>query len=271
MTYDRKPLIHLSQGQLNLLEICPPYFQHLYLDKLGSPIDPEQQETFNWGSQFHRLLQQRELGLPIESLLQIDRQLQQAMTALVEAAPDIWQSNGKTWREAEYCRSLGFQGYLLTAIYDLLIADQTHAQIIDWKTYLKPENKTKLAKNWQTRLYLYILAETSDYLPQEISMTYWFIKLPTNPQSLTFTYDSNQHSKTKQDLTCLLAQLDDWLEGYRHGISFPHLPNCQESCPYASGNNTRQGQPGSRNAAITKDWLTSIAEIEEIPIESSSP
>ena len=177
-------LTRLSQGQLNLLETCPPKFQEVYLDQLSSPISPQQQEKLTWGSRFHLLMQQRELGLPIESLLSEDEQLQHSITSLVNAAPEILQPDVQGRRDAEHCRTLQFQDYLLTVIYDLLITDDEGAQILDWKTYLQPENQTKLAKNWQTRLYLYVMAETSEYLPEQISMTYWFVKLPSQPQSL---------------------------------------------------------------------------------------
>jgi ATP-dependent exoDNAse (exonuclease V) beta subunit len=59
---------------------------------------------------------------------------------------------------------------LLTVIYDLLIEAEDNAQILDWKTYPQPKEQNRLAKDWQTRLYLYVLAETSDYLPEQISM-----------------------------------------------------------------------------------------------------
>ena len=61
--------IRLSQAQLNTLEACPRLFQHLHLDQLGSPVPPEQQESLTWGSQFHLLMQQQALGLPVEALV----------------------------------------------------------------------------------------------------------------------------------------------------------------------------------------------------------
>ena len=222
-------LIRLSQGQLNLLEICPPKFQQIYLNRLSSLPDPETEEKQTWGSRFHLIMQQRELGLPIESLLQKDRDLDQAFQALLKAAPNILDHSDHQWREAEHSRTLNFGNYLLTVIYDLLIADDHQAQIIDWKTYLKPQNKNKLARNWQTRLYLYTLVETSEYLPEKISMTYWFVKLPNKPESHIFTYDSQQHQQTTEDLHNLLTNLDIWLEEAR---DFPHHANCEHQCPY---------------------------------------
>ena len=263
----KSSLMRLSQGQLNLLETCPPQFQRIYLEQLASPITPEQQEKQTWGTQFHLLMQQRELGLPIEPLLREDEQLHHSINSLLQAAPEIWQQDTQTWREAEHCRTLNFQGYLFTVIYDLLISDRSFAQIIDWKTYLQPQDGTKLAQNWQTRLYLYILAETSEYLPEQISMTYWFVKLPTQPQSITFTYNSAKHEQTRQNLTSLVTQLKQYLEDYqREGIPFPHRPNCQASCPYYQSWLTEKKTSIDRDKNVERDWLTSIAEIEEVTL-----
>ncbi|GFE68564.1 PD-(D/E)XK nuclease family protein [Chroococcus sp. FPU101] len=250
------PLIRLSQAQLNLLEVCPPQFQRIYLEQLSTPTSPEQQEKLIWGSQFHLLMQQRELGLPIEELLSDDDQLNHSLKALLQAAPELQLNHH--WRAAEHCRTLEMQGYLFTVIYDLLIADSTHAQILDWKTYLQPEKPNKLAKNWQTRLYLYVLAETSSYLPEQISMTYWFVKLPKEPQKITFNYDRQQHEQTQRDLIRLLTQLDQWFKNYlEHEVFFPHRSDCLEKCPYAdSFERLEYGDDPSK--------MLSIDEIEEI-------
>ncbi len=258
------PLIRLSQAHLNLLEICPPKFQQVYLEQLSSLSSPEQQAKQTWGSRFHLLMQQRELGLPIESLLEEDEELKHSLMALIDAAPEIFLREGSMWREAEHCRTLSFGNYLLTVIYDLLIADEGKAKIVDWKTYWQPPNKIKLATNWQTRLYLYVLAETSEYLPEQISMTYWFIKLPTKPRSLTFPYSQARHEQTKQDLTLLLAQLDDWLTNYRDcQVDFAHNSNCEASCPFYQF--LLPAQISSTGRKPTKqNELTLIQDIEEV-------
>ena len=256
-------LIRLSQAHLNLLETCPPKFQQVYLDKLGSLPRPEQQESIAWGSRFHFLMQQRELGLPIEPLLETDRELEDAFKALVQAAPDIFADNLATWREAEHWRTLSIAHHLLTVIYDLIIAEPKKVTILDWKTYRQPQKKQHLANNWQTRLYLYVLAETSEYLPEQITMTYWFVK-SANPQSLTFTYDRQRHQQTKQDLSHLLANLTQWLQAYNSATptSFPHLPDCAATCPYYQylGEEVASGDRHKSNI------LTSIADIEEVSI-----
>ena len=262
--------MRLSQGHLNLLETCPPRFQQTYLDNIPSFPTPDVEEKLNWGSHFHLLMQQRELGLPIESLLREEPELDQSIKALIQAAPNILdQDHSNSWRDPEHSRTLSFGNYLLTVVYDLLIASKNQAQIIDWKTYLQPPNKINLAHNWQTRLYLYVLAETSEYVPEQISMTYWFVKLPQQPKKYSFTYSCKQHNQTKHDLTNLLTNLDQWLTT----SDFPHKANCETNCPFRkfildSQSNTPTENINSIESPSPQDnnFLDSLDEIEEISI-----
>ncbi|MBV9385277.1 MAG: PD-(D/E)XK nuclease family protein, partial [Chroococcidiopsidaceae cyanobacterium CP_BM_ER_R8_30] len=247
--------MRLSQGHLNLLKRCPRHFQHTYLDQIGLPTTLEQQERQTWGSHFHLLMQQQELGLPIESLVQADPQMQHWMSAMTSAVPEILapRSTRQTFRESEHYRTLQVQDYLLTVIYDLLITDEFQAQILDWKTYPKPQNRRWLEQNWQTLLYPYVLAETSNYLPEQISLTYWFIQTPDQPQSLKLTYSASQHQKTGQKLQRLLDQLRDYLQRYEAGEPFPQVGEGSicDSCQFV----VRCGRDASTQIIGNRDHL----------------
>ena len=151
---------------------------------------------------------------------------------------------------------------MLGIIYDLLIAQSDRATIIDWKTYPKPQTKKKLAQNWQTRLYLYILAETSPYLPEQLSMTYWFVKLPTKPKHHTFFYNQQLHQQTERDLNQLLTKLDSWLQ-QNNLDSFPH----RHDCPYVEELSTTNSNLQGLNLSISyserlQKEIFKITEIE---------
>jgi hypothetical protein len=255
----------ISQGCLNLLATCPPKFQKVYLEKLVSPPSPEQEQKTQWGSLFHLFMQQINLGLPLDSLLIENQELRNSVQALMAETSKIWQSKNPISREAEHYRSINYQGYLLTVIFDLLVCYKEKAIIFDWKTYLQPENSQKLAKNWQTRLYLYVLAETSNYQPEDISMTYWFVKLPQKPISLTFNYNSEKHQQTEKDLSNLLQKLNKYLDEYlNQNKPFPHVNNCANNCPYYNQFlNLDNNQLNYTNI----NSLISIDDIEEINIE----
>ncbi|GBE93304.1 PD-(D/E)XK nuclease family protein [Nostoc cycadae] len=259
-------LLRLSQGQLNLLERCPRQFQHTYLEQLNSPSDPEHEERQTLGSRFHLLMQQQEIGLPIDSLLQADPQLQSWMSAFANAAPEIVTPlrHNQTFRDSEHYRTLQFQDYLLTVIYDLLIADNQQAQILDWKTYPKPPDKRKLAQNWQTRLYMYVLAETSEYLPENISMTYWFVQSQGRPQNIKYTYNNRQHQQTEKDLNELLNYLSNWLKLYQNGQPFPQIIESSKACDYCQFAIRCQRTP-STEGNITSP-LPTIDSIQEVSL-----
>ncbi|NJM17761.1 MAG: PD-(D/E)XK nuclease family protein [Richelia sp. RM2_1_2] len=279
-------LLRISQGQLNLLERCPREFQHTYLEQLRPPIKPENQEKQLQGSRFHLLMQQQEMGLEIDKFLQADDddrknnhdilQLQNWIKAFAIAAPEILINNGNSeiFRESEHYRTLQVENYLLTAIYDLLIANPEQAEIFDWKTYPKPENKRKLQYNWQTRLYLYVLAETSDYPPENISMTYWFVQSPSKPHSIKFSYNSSQHQQTKKKLNQHLNRLTQWLETYQQGEQFPQLSEGNKTCNYCQyasrcqrqivGSDTKSSSHNLPGVDVT---LVNLANIQEVPIK----
>ncbi|WP_017654006.1 PD-(D/E)XK nuclease family protein [Fortiea contorta] len=259
-------ILRISQGQLNILERCPRQFQHTYLENLSSPSDPEHEEKQTLGSRFHLLMQQQEMGLPIQSILQADPQLQSWMTAFADAAPEIVApAHSQTFRESEHYRTLQVQDYLLTVIYDLLIADHQQAQILDWKTYPKPENKRKLAQNWQTRLYMYVLAETSTYSPENISMTYWFVQSAGKPQNIEFNYNTTQHQQVTKELNELLSDLTNWLQRYQNKQPFPQLPEGDkacEKCKFAPHCERTQ----ATGEGTGKVLLPNLASIEEVSL-----
>ncbi|MEL4896811.1 PD-(D/E)XK nuclease family protein [Crocosphaera sp. Alani8] len=259
-------LIRLSQAQLNLLEMCPPQFQRVYLEQLSLPVGPEVQENLLWGNQFHQLMQQHFLGLSLDSILDVDQDLKKIVDSLLISVSEKHHLNSQSWQEAEHYRSLEKGNYLLTAIYDLLIINENQAQILDWKTYLQPQNEQKLANNWQTKLYLYLLAETSNYLPEQISMTYWFVKIPHEPQYTTFQYNQELHDKISTELEDLLTNLDNYLFDFnRKGIDFPDCNNKESNCSYCQSLLAEDGNVNHQKEG-NGDILLIIDEIEEVSI-----
>jgi hypothetical protein len=204
----------LSQGHLKTLQDCPRKFQYIYLDALRSPIAPVQQGKMQWGSDFHRLVHQYALGLPIEPFLEQDPALGHAFRSIQAQVPELFITPQPATHASEALRTLAMGPYIFTAIYDLLVLEDT-AQIIDWKTHAHPRQARQLKQDWQTRLYCYLLAATSDYPPEAIEFTYWFVQAQP-PRSVTISYDTQQHQHTQADLERRLAQLDRWLSTYPH-------------------------------------------------------
>ena len=264
--------MRLSQGQLTLLEYCPRRFQHSILESLSVPSSPTLLAAQQWGDRFHLLMQQREMGLPIDPVLAHDDELQTCVSRLQAAAPDLFDSTDESWRQSEHERSFVLNGYWFTVVYDLLrqwnatASPGDRAEIIDWKTYLKPRTAKFLRREWQTRLYLYSLVETTDYRPEQVSMTYWFVRVtdpeapqPT-PQKVCLPYSDQAHQATHQQLAQLTQQLTTLLEV---GMPFPQLPvdskKCAD-CPFA----VRCQRGMARTAEVLA--LPAWEAISEIPL-----
>jgi hypothetical protein len=238
----------LSQSNVTILEICPRLFQHQVLDQLGVPQLGESWERLALGSRFHQLMQQRTQGLPIEDIVATDPNLTRWFRS-VENYEEMLFSPGLTqgltegvWADSEHVRTLDWMGHTIVGIYDYLVLYPESAQILDWKTYPKPIDTQQIAQTWQSRLYPFLLAQTTDYLPEAIEMRYWFfqgqeeLNSSDQPQMLRLNYSVSQHEQTADALTAILKDLDQWLQAYEErGENFPQteMRSTCETCAFA--------------------------------------
>ncbi|WP_072621738.1 PD-(D/E)XK nuclease family protein [Spirulina major] len=224
-------LLRLSQGQLNTFTQCPRRYQYTYHEQLGRPLDPNRQESLTWGSQFHTLMQQRELGLPVEGMFGPDDPLGVTYQALLAKLPELRESDPNVVREAEHRRVLQWPDVVLTVVYDLLLVTAHEATILDWKTYRDLPPREQVEQNWQTKLYPYVLAATSDYTPEQITMTYWIVGDAENVRSHTFPYSTAAYLATQNELRHIVAQLLTAEEQYRNdNAPFAQVPEAKGLC-----------------------------------------
>ncbi|HEY9827636.1 MAG TPA: PD-(D/E)XK nuclease family protein [Stenomitos sp.] len=223
----------LSQAHLQVLETCPRKFQYLFIDRLGWPSVAAQSEAQELGSQFHQLLQQQDLGLEILPLLEDNPQLQDWFERLRQFPPPLIE--GRRQSECQY--ALPFEEFILVGVYDLLIQGTDRAQIVDWKTYRRPPRPEQLQQQWQSRLYPYILAECSDYQPEQISMLYWFAEpMQSETKSVhwyNLPYSATLHENTRHTLSKLLDKLRQELQGLTESSDFSQVAVLSEC--YGSG------------------------------------
>ena len=230
-------MLSINQGHLAQLEICPRKYQYVFFDTLLGPSTYEQHLTTQWGSQFHLLMQQQALDLPVGALSQADSEMSNSLAALKQAAPEVFaylpesrtgsESHSEIFSQSEHKRTLEFNGYLLTVVYDLLATDSSgsnqaanNGQIYDWKTHQSPPQKEWLQQDWQTRLYPYVLCETSELTTEQVSMTYWFVRVGEEPAAPNgqkpsfhrFDYTLTQHDQTRRDLQRLTNDLSQMIE-----------------------------------------------------------
>jgi hypothetical protein len=223
--------MRLAQGALKLLTECPRRFQYVVLEQGEGMTSPELQQRLDWGKQFHQVVEQWALGLevgePLEKPLKV---WWQAFQGIQGALDCLGSGEGVIDRTVELEQTLLAGQFVLVGIYDLLLLGAVGAEIVDWKTYGKPEDGSELRQDWQTRLYLYLLAENSGIAPEHLAMTYWFLG-GRQPQSWRLGYDAAQHAATQADLQTWLGRLDHWLEAYENQAQpFPQVNRDRGLC-----------------------------------------
>jgi hypothetical protein len=219
-------IFSVSQGHLNVWSTCKRKFQHLFIDGLNlSAVDL--QAKLLLGERFHLLMQQQELGQDVTELADSDPSLQKWLMTFAAEPPSTIAGD----RLCEHRRTLEQpvrdKCYVLTAIYDLLILGDGNAQILDWKTHARPLSLATLQANWQTRLYLYILANTTNYPPEQLSMTYWFAN---TAKSVAIAYDTKQHQETHAELQDMLATMTELMSNSNKTADFEQLPLNSDEC-----------------------------------------
>ncbi len=116
---------------------------------------------------------------------------------------------------AEYTLSTRVAGFALDAKFDLLVVrPDNYFTIFDWKTNNRFPNLAKLEKNFQTRVYRYVLAKTGsmlinqeDLLPENIKMVYWYAEFPEEP--IEFPYSPHTMLEDKQALLQIIQEINN--------------------------------------------------------------
>ncbi|HUM72486.1 MAG TPA: PD-(D/E)XK nuclease family protein, partial [Chloroflexota bacterium] len=151
----------LSRGKLTTFLECRRRFQLRYLEEAAWPAAPlavADEARLGLGQQFHELAQRHFLGLKIESAAIQERTLRGWWLTFARFLPHL--PHGRTLPELTLTIPIG--RHLLHGRFDLLIIGEidgrAFAHLYDWKTGRQPD-ETTLRHDWQTRLYLAMLAE----------------------------------------------------------------------------------------------------------------
>ncbi len=270
--------MRLSQGHLSLLETCPRQFQHQILEQLslqnlagqtlgGQDWEGDPEARLRSGSEFHQLVQQRSLSLPIEVLLAEASPLQTWFRAFEQAEPDLFTvTETSRFAESEHVRTLAMLGHSLVVVYDYVVLEAERALILDWKTYGKPKGAQSIVESWQSRLYLYVLSRTSHYSPDHIAMRYWFFKSNGTAQPLDLSYCEAKHQDIDRQLTALLTQFNQWLAAYtQESTPFPQTPQWDtcDRCAYAVRCGRSRLNP--LDSPLDSPWRAGSIEWDAIP------
>lgn len=236
------PTFTFTQSSLQDFTDCKRRFQLRYVDRLAWPAmesEPAQQHEHHLqqGVRFHQLVQQHQLGLPVERLtaFAMDPVLNHWWENYLAQPP----RNLPAKRLTETILAAPLAGYRLLAKYDLLAVEPGRAVIVDWKTSqpnAKPPKPDHLLNRLQTRVYRFLLVEAGAHLnngtpfsPEQVEMIYWFAEFPD--QRYHFPYTSAQYHADREALSTLIEEIRT-LEPVQYHLT-PQEKNCLY-CRYRS-------------------------------------
>ncbi|MGD8603278.1 MAG: PD-(D/E)XK nuclease family protein [Anaerolineales bacterium] len=208
-----------SQASLQDFVDCRRRFQYRYLMGVrwpALPAEPPQSmdHLLRLGNDFHRLVQQHQLGIPEDRL-----------TTMVQDDPELrtwWShyladglSDLPAQRYPEVRLRGSFSGRSVVATFDLLAVDPgRQAIIVDWKTSHHRPSPEHMDRRLQTKVYPAVLVQSGagfndgqEIEPEMIHMRYWFPEHPHQP--IEFAYD---RTRFEQDVDMLDRLVSEALE-----------------------------------------------------------
>ncbi len=253
----------LSRYKLDTFLICQRRFHLRFRRRLlwpNRPLADHWAEVREQGEQFHRLLERHFLGLPVvaEAIDDVEVRRWWSLFQRHVKLPD-----GKAYPERSLTVPIG--GHVLNGRFDLLILSPHSAHIFDWKTG-QPHSEADLRHDWQTRLYLAMLAEGSAALghsvqPDQIAITYWYVNDPAEPR--TIHYNQAWHTQNWTDIQAIAAQIDAVLTKDNWPLT-DDWAHCRQ-CAY-------QAYCGRQEAGETvKDELEELPDDTELLLEPEIP
>lgn len=171
-------------------------------------ISPASASAKCLGEQFHLIMQQSLMGMPIDSLLNNHSQLKQWFSGLQFLAPEIWCEEANTGKSYSHQVDYFYGDVILTSTFDLLISNSEQLEIVNWTTDTH-FSLTDIQWQWRTDLDLFLMAQTDTYLPEEIQLNYWLLNHSTLPMKFSIHYSNQALLAFKTKLERTLSKLPE--------------------------------------------------------------
>ncbi|MDA8234776.1 MAG: PD-(D/E)XK nuclease family protein [Clostridia bacterium] len=255
-----------SQLALKTYQSCPLRFRRRYLEGLFWPGnwagDKKQREAIEGGRLFHLLAQRYYTQGEVPAGQLVPEPVAAWLGNLVSFRP----FNGENRFYPEHELRLNDRGIRLLAKYDLLmVTPDGRAVIYDWKTNGSRPTAAFWRKDFQTRVYLYLLCRAGGayspkggFTPEDISMVYWN---PNHPGAIEpLAYSEKQLLADEK----LFRETIEKLEGldFEDFGPTPDQRQCRfcEYAPICHGERAMELEMVEEDLDIDLDW-ESIGEI----------
>ncbi|WP_323245203.1 hypothetical protein [Nodularia spumigena] len=152
---------------------------------------------------FHLLMKQFFLGLPVEPLLNAHPQIAQWLTQIQELAPELFQTRKKLLVDNPVIAPLAIQSdnYFIQVITNIAFK-QGIPRLYEWAVR-HPQ------LSWQDRVKLWTTARQYSVIPNQMQLVILAVHPVKPPQRLDIRWKQKQHRQTERWLIKLLSQTQD--------------------------------------------------------------
>ena len=195
-------MLQINAEMLELLEEDYQKFEQYFINHKYPLINPDLSPNLRNGQQFHLLIQQLIMGLPIEPFLETYPEMAHWVQQLYPIINIPAQK-----KQCNISREMLIGDCQLIAHYDLLIEGGEKVIAVDWTTKKHIPQPEKLEKSCQTQLQLFLLTETLEIIADNISITYCFVNGGDYPTIYQFNYSQEKHDAFIERLAMTLSKL----------------------------------------------------------------
>ena len=221
-------ILRLSAHNLREFDRCPRAFALRYkANRFWPAHDPVPSKKMELGQAFHKAVHQKFLGL--DPLIENIPGLEELWQKYNLSAYSRSEENQKSWSEQNLHVTLDGVDFL--ARYDRLVRLEENWTILDWKT--GKVDAPKLAGDWQTKMYPFILAEAGSVLnegkriePSRIRMIYW--EGMTGTPFDRFPYDEGKHEILRAEFKEKVRQVSKPFD--EENLDDPNFPRKKAHC-----------------------------------------
>lgn len=275
---------NFSQSNLQDFVDCRRRFYWHHIKKLKWPAlqsEPitEHETEMERGSAFHRLAHQYFLGVDANTLSTVEKDgllhaWWENFLRFVNASPDLTNPDTKLY--PEFLVATRIRQFRIVAKFDLLaITPDQGVFAFDWKTNHKKPRRLWLQNRMQTRIYLFVLNNTSPRFlnvsienhHKPVRLIYWFPNYPDHPE--IFSYNDRELSRNENILLDAMDLIERLAltEGYEHFPLTDEIKFCA-FCNYRSlcNRGVRAGVQTefSEDNDFSQDILLDFDQIQEI-------
>lgn len=195
-------MLQINAKMLELLEKDFQEFQRCLSGQrlLFSPF--KALKTHNNNEKLSLVMQQIMMGLPVEIILQSYPDLTYWVNQLLPIVNAPFDE-----RQTNVTKQKFFRDVLLSVQYNLIILNSEKAIVVNWSIKESIPQADEVKRSWETQAQLFLLAETENLEPNNISIINYFFNSNNSFTSYQHRYCQKQYESFKQKLEETLGKL----------------------------------------------------------------